>query len=1022
MRTNPLRRSKESSMKVKKELHTITQQLKKHKSQDTYVKQCGVPKDIPRKCILTEKSPTLSKEYIPQNKINVNMNISPRLISPNKQPSTTTTPRTSSKDNNNTVPHLTMHNNAHLKLGSLDKIMSDNESCQEIDSDETEKSNNSNNNIHSNSSIIDETEISEMNCELYPTNNESVSINNNNNDKCHINKFPTLSSNPFIETTNSHSKHSNTLPKPATVTVNLDDGDTNNNTNSNEQLDVLLRSMLVVAKKGDKESLLDLLEKILHYPQCDLNFRDENGFTALHYACDEGNFKIADILIKSNCDVNVKTTTDKKTPLHLTAQHGFFDISKLLIENGAIVNIGDNEKNTPLHLCAMGGHVELMKFFLDKLPQADVKNIYGKTPKDVAMKVEIKELLKEYLDKKDNVYRNIKIHTTSESTLNYMMKKFHSGTQKNNKVMVHNTHNHININIQTNYNNNNCVHDVSNSNNNKNNNSVDNMTTSCKSSHSNNSKRTTLPNASSSKLRYIKQTNVNVNTLPSSVSTSNSVSKKHIPLPTKHNAQHYDKDIPLSSTTNTAISKKNSISNFSMNSQLTNRKVTPNPQKQNLHKTRTLQKFVSNHHHHSTAATTGAVSKKECSSLSSSKKQVHPKTNTSTSMNPKFNLNNISVDINDPLYRLNKTEELAKPFKTNPNDITATNGDNDDDDNDNNNTKYNQVSLGSIEEERITLTSFVCLAMLGRGSFGEVYLVQKTNSKVLYAMKVLSKDRIMGQNLMKYAMAERNVLSLTNHPFIVKLNFAFQTNHKLFLILDYCAGGDLAKHLQYEKRFTEERARFYLCEIILALEDLHKRDIIFRDLKPDNVVLDNEGHAKLTDFGLSKEGVFDSQCAKSFCGSIAYLAPEMLKKQGHGKAVDWYLLGVLFYEMLVGIPPFFTEQKEEIFKNIEHGELIIPKKVSKEAAALLRGLLQKDPNKRLGSSVKDACDVKEHKYFKKVNWDDVYHKRIPTPKMRNYAKHLQMYNHPRMFQADEQDYNNVDTVLPGWSFINNDDI
>jgi ankyrin repeat protein len=172
----------------------------------------------------------------------------------------------------------------------------------------------------------------------------------------------------------------------------------------------------------------------------------------------------------------------------------------------------------------------------------------------------------------------------------------------------------------------------------------------------------------------------------------------------------------------------------------------------------------------------------------------------------------------------------------------------------------------SIDEERIGPQTFICHALVGKGSFGEVYLVEKRNTKILYAMKVLSKDKIMAQNLIKYAMTERNVLSITNHPFIVKLNFSFQTSDKLFLILDYCPGGDLAEHLARENRFSEQRAKIYLCEIILALEDLHKRDIIFRDLKPDNVVLDEEGHAQLTDFGLSKEGVLDSKSAKSFCG------------------------------------------------------------------------------------------------------------------------------------------------------------
>ena len=338
---------------------------------------------------------------------------------------------------------------------------------------------------------------------------------------------------------------------------------------------------------------------------------------------------------------------------------------------------------------------------------------------------------------------------------------------------------------------------------------------------------------------------------------------------------------------------------------------------------------------------------------------------------------------------------------------------------------HSQLNLNSIEEERISPSSFICLAQLGKGSFGEVYLVQKINTKEKFAMKVLRKERIMGQNLLKYAIAERNVLSLSNHPFIVKLNFAFQTSSKLFLILEYCCNGDLAKHLLYEKRFSESRAKFYICEVLLALENLHQRDIIFRDLKPDNVVLDEQGHCKLTDFGLSKEGVTENQSASSFCGSIAYLAPEMLKKQGHGKAVDWYLLGVLLYEMLVGITPFFTNRKEDIFHNIEFEELKIPEFIKEDTASLLRGLLQKDPWKRLGGSNRDAEEIKEHPYFKDVNWDDVYNKRITPPPINVFTNNIMhVYQRPRLFNDDSMNRSSDKpnpNILPGWSFINNEE-
>jgi len=233
---------------------------------------------------------------------------------------------------------------------------------------------------------------------------------------------------------------------------------------------------------------------------------------------------------------------------------------------------------------------------------------------------------------------------------------------------------------------------------------------------------------------------------------------------------------------------------------------------------------------------------------------------------------------------------------------------------------YNPNNKGHLikPQEKIGPESFIVHQVLGKGSFGEVYLVEKISNHKLYAMKVLSKIYIMSQNLIKYTLTERDVLAITNHPFIVGLNYAFQTNKKLFLILDYCPGGDLSEYIERERRFTEDRTRIYLAEILLALEDLHKRDIIYRDLKPDNVILDEDGHAMLTDFGLSKQGIINNSGAKSFCGSVAYLAPEMIKRSGHGKAVDWYLFGVLMYEMLVGQPPYFHKDKYLSSKPIEN--------------------------------------------------------------------------------------------------------
>jgi len=181
---------------------------------------------------------------------------------------------------------------------------------------------------------------------------------------------------------------------------------------------------------------------------------------------------------------------------------------------------------------------------------------------------------------------------------------------------------------------------------------------------------------------------------------------------------------------------------------------------------------------------------------------------------------------------------------------------------------------------------FKGILQLGRGSFGEVYLVEKIDNGEQFALKVLRKDKVFENNLVRYAFTERNILMKISHPYIVKLNYAFQTPEKLILVMDFCPNGDLGTHLAREKKFDEPKARFYISEVLLALQELHMHDIIFRDLKPENVVLDKDGHARLTDFGLSKEGVHEGELNKSFCGSVAYLAPEMLRRAGHTRSVD----------------------------------------------------------------------------------------------------------------------------------------
>ncbi len=216
--------------------------------------------------------------------------------------------------------------------------------------------------------------------------------------------------------------------------------------------------------------------------------------------------------------------------------------------------------------------------------------------------------------------------------------------------------------------------------------------------------------------------------------------------------------------------------------------------------------------------------------------------------------------------------------------------------------------------------------------------------------------------------------------------------------------------------------KYYAAEILLAFEYLHSKNIIYRDLKPDNIVIDEDGHVRLTDFGLSKEDVTDNISAMSFCGSIAYLAPEMIRWKGHGKAVDWYLLGVLIYEMLTGIPPFYSKNRKNMIQNIMYSAIKIPTYLSKEAQDVLLLLLNKDPNEWLGSGELDAREIKNHPWFSDIDWDEAFNRLLPVPPLikRETLDDLEFDIGSNLMPADwkkmKHGTNESDVMLSDWSF------
>uniref|UniRef100_A0A8C7RNI4 Protein kinase C n=1 Tax=Oncorhynchus mykiss TaxID=8022 RepID=A0A8C7RNI4_ONCMY len=319
------------------------------------------------------------------------------------------------------------------------------------------------------------------------------------------------------------------------------------------------------------------------------------------------------------------------------------------------------------------------------------------------------------------------------------------------------------------------------------------------------------------------------------------------------------------------------------------------------------------------------------------------------------------------------------------------------------------------QTRRLGITDFTFLQVLGKGSFGKVMLARLNCTERVFAVKVLKKDIILQDDDVECTMTEKRVLSLAGcHPYLTQLYCCFQTLDRLFFVMEFVNGGDLMFHIQKSRKFEEGRACFYTAEITSALMFLHSKGILYRDLKLDNVLLDKDGHCKLADFGMCKEGMFEGVATGTFCGTPDYIAPEILQEMLYGPSVDWWALGVLLYEMLSGHAPFEAENEDDLFESILNEEIIYASWLSADAVNILKAFLTKNPARRLGCMAEEGGEnaVTSHAFFIGIDWDKLNRRELEPPFKPRIKTAEDVNNFDPDFTQEEPTLTPIEDLLP----------